>query len=296
MKHLKVLFLAIALLLAGCADIPDEEYVLGTPVAVAPQLDLPTEETAMAQNGWSKTIRMNSRTAEGRGESLQVSSTENDAPFTVQFELHILVPGGEGIMPRARISWTIGGASVTRIVSVNNGTSVSGVGTNVVISLYDAVTEYTNAMAGAGIVEYEVVVTCGKGVRGPAAIGPVLLPWVESRRIGADSLMVPGESYPFGAGAGDVYQALALIPPNSGATSFYWEFTPPVDHTTVLPSDMKFWVATSGVGGSGGIRGNADRRGTWIPLSPGATAIYFEFNPASALSKGVVTLLLGIDG
>lgn len=293
MNQLKVLFLAIALLLAGCADIPDEEYVLGTPVAVATQLDLPTEDTEMAQNGWSKTVRMTSNTSKLQGESLQLSAPDNDYSFTVQFELVITQYGTAGMMPRALISWTIGGASVSRLVSIGSGTSVTGVGTNVTVLVYDASTEHPINGAGITPAEYSVVVTCGKGVRGPAQVGPILIPWVESRIIGGGVTFQPGQSDEMGGGVGDASQILIEIPPGSGVTSWYWDAVGSLTGVAIPEATFRYWVTGMGFNG---VMGNAARRGTWIPLTPGATTIYVAIDSGWALEDLIVTTVLGIDG
>jgi hypothetical protein len=237
--------------------------------------------------GWSKSIPLASF-APSASQTLQAELSSTGGTATIQFEIMNRV-GTSAIFPRARVSWTIGGGSVTRIISIGSGTSISGVGSNVKVEVYDACLEHF-LVDPMNVSTYEVTVTISPGLRAPAQLAPTLIPWVWNHSAIEDHYTY-GMSVPLTPAGW--HSATADIPPNSGATSFYWTVGSGVAFPAIAQTDFRVIVFNAtGILSITSFRESAG----WLPLPAGASQIAVEMNPAWGGGGLNVSFILGIDG
>jgi len=189
---------------------------------------------------------------------------------------------------RATIAWQVSGVSVQRIVSVGQGTSVTGVGEGVSVSLQDV----TGTPKDASVADYEVTVSVSPGVRASTSMPPTLIPL-------NSEATYEGPNLPYAPPTPGTYTLKAnenvkiAVPPGSGATSVFVQpgliipgFTPPgAGYFYILQYDINDTVLSLYV---------PDIDTGFIPLSPLCTQINIV-NTSNAAIVGI-HVAWGIDG
>ena len=200
--------------------------------------------------------------------------------YTVQFELQMPVPGVSvvsfGLKSIAEVIWSVKGNSVRRVLTVYNGTAISGTGEHVTVKLKDDSEAGTSPSAR----EYPATINLAEGTRPSAQI-----PTFFSRQI------VNGEYPPYTiVPAGTV---IFSYPANTGANSLMiaYEQFPTGTNAAMLANDL---VMTSLLGGlntlSYAITSGPPQ---FMPIAPGTTHILINNNSAVTYR---VTPIWGIEG
>jgi hypothetical protein len=174
---LRVLFLFLAILFSGCGDhefLPYNEDVTRE-VASA------ESEPAMSITGWSKTANLRSFNA-GQKDSLQADFDDagGAGTFTVQFDIFNFDPDIGPINPIAVLDWSVEGNSVRRVISVSSGTSITGVGSAVKVTVYDDNPNIPLAVPPSMPQPYQIGITIAPGVRATTPNPPHFIPWITS--------------------------------------------------------------------------------------------------------------------
>ncbi len=204
--------------------------------------------------------------------TLQVVFPKSDV-YTVQFNAIFNPDSSNPIRAEALVVWSVAGNSVTRRVSIANGTSISGVGAGVRIVLTDNTKRVDNAPA-VNTVPYTVSVQVAPGSRASVSQAPLLLPSPSNIRIpiGPNTVDI---DIPQDAGVIQAYLACQLI----GSVS------PPVDGDAVAV----FLYGSVGIAGFFPTK-NID----FVPVPPGATTIRVQNN--NTTYPMLVETFFGIDG
>lgn len=264
----------LLIVLAGCGEplcpeVPEE----------CEEIDMPVNT-----NGWSKRADL---VALGPSQvtTLQADLQNSGGAATIQFST--VVPfAALSVFPRARISWSVGGSSVTRIISVSHGSSISGIGAAATVQMYDASLEHFPPAPGFEQ-PYSVDVGIAPGIRPPSMVGPILVPWVQEN---------VGFTWTYGQGGlpvGGGTTVTAYFPSEAGATSATIMIAPRVGMFASIPAGA-VKVTMSGLTGTMPV--NWDPAITNYPLPPNTTQIAVELDPAYAGPDLSVSFLLGIDG
>jgi hypothetical protein len=141
------------------------------------------------------------------------------AQTTVQIGIEQTTAGAKNNGPpnlRATILWQTNGVSVKRVVSVGNGTSVTGSAESVAVSLQDLST----GVIDPDDADYKVTVSAVPGSRGSTATPPTLIPLI------GEAVYDPPQSLELPAFPGSYSQTpggtvIIAIPPNVGVQSVY---------------------------------------------------------------------------
>lgn len=204
--------------------------------------------------------------------------------YTVQFQLDI-PPGAVGeagsIYCLADITWTVEGNSITRRVSLGNGTTVSGMGQSVNVEIFD----FSQPGGGA---RYRVTANLAPGARPTSGSNPQLAinSWivpVEDRR-GATlpQVVTPGGIITFD------------IPQNVGVNSVFI-FAAPVNavaNSKVATED--FLNVTYNISFQARLQYALNR---WIPVPPAAVQLLAALNAAFPDPTGMdISPIWGIEG
>jgi hypothetical protein len=172
------------------------------------------------------------------GPSLQSGNFGGPANFTVQFSVSALqawvlapapphvdptvTPGN--VTPTAELQWAIGGNIVRRLISVQNGTSITGVAESVIVNVNDL----TDSSDTSNLTQYKVGITLAPGVRASYQTPPVLYQYMRGPSAvhstygffalnGGELLYVP---VPENAGITSVMAMVTHSTPSVPATSF----------------------------------------------------------------------------
>lgn len=244
-------------------------------------------ECVMHQGGGNPSKIIKLKTGNPQPTSMQFYFQEKGA-YCLEFSKIDNPATNLPIQAEAFITWSVGGNSVTRKVTVANGTTVQGVAESVQVSIYDVTN--TNFGAAPGTpngVEYEVQVGVSKGTRGSNGFSPIFIP--------SDST---GHPYYSVILSGGTLSFEIAVPSEIGATTFGVEaigFIAGPSYKAIGSSSLIIIqkqnlkiVSISEFRGSG----------VFIPLIPGTDLIEIDFNtvPDPALTTIWVTAMFGIDG
>lgn len=269
-KYLSILLVLVTLL--GC-----QEPFLGD------------GEDEMTFKAWSASGALVSRVPNDN-ITLQSNFVENPEGYTVQFSItNIEAVAGAGLpignyAPTAEIVWSVEGNSVRRLVSVVNGTTVSGVGQGCRVKVYDE-TPLSDATPQT---TYIVGIQIAPGVRAATQVQPTYVPPIVdslgSTRIGA-LVVQPGVG---GLTPVDV-------PVNAGVTCVFItasKFT----GTPIVLTDADVHVYHTSVSGVTNKAYNPMNYG-WVPVAPETDHITFADFLAVAPGNDVIfSVTFGIDG
>lgn len=242
--------------------------------------------------GWSVTgeLQLQSSTVDPTGKSvtLQVDFGLTEARYyTIQFSLKNPSPpfdpatdSGICLRAKATITWTVAGNSTTRIVSVSDGSSISGLGNSVNIQIEDA----SDNVSGVENKTYTVSASVSSGSR-PTLGGtqpPLYTPREELETTGVNA-----PPYPVAAASNvDI-----PVPENSGANAVFIAIAATDPATVFTGNDVS--ITQQGFSGPSLFRGNYDCCNKWIPIAPGALVVTVANNTADIIE---VTPLFGIEG
>lgn len=145
----------------------DDDIFAGTPEYD----DGPTGATP-TKDGYSASGTLFTQQA-GPSVSCQKPYTDESDVYTVQFGITLPVVNGVivGVRPQARISWSVADGTVTRLIDVGPGTSISGPAQAVKVALFDST--IAGPMGSAGT-PYNCSIQIAKGCRPTNTAGPTL--------------------------------------------------------------------------------------------------------------------------
>lgn len=250
------LILIISIFLLGCTT----EVISAEP----PEQD-DNNMTQPFDLGWSQSGSCQAGES-GRAVTLQV---EFPIPnfYTIQFG--VVNQDNNHINPEALITWAVKGNTVSRRVSVGNGTSISGTGEAVHVRVSDARLPF-----GGGGPEYVVSILVTPGSRPSKEQPPIL-------REGDEVTVLA-------AGAGADFD----VPADAGVISVDVEASFP-GGTTVSPVDIR--VRELDVSGAVVLKEyNPFLQQDFVPIVPGTGMIRVTNQHASATAN--ITVIWGIDG
>lgn len=255
----------IALMCLGCAWETDDE--------------MPRRPNYAGKDGWAQSGNLSTFNSD-IGVKLQANFPEADS-YTLQFG--VIPPRVAGVIaphrPVASITWTVAGNQIERIITVGDGTSITGRGEGALVRVFD---DLETGMVGTSGLPYPVTIELTKGVRASL-----------SRPTFQPKLVTPG------AGPEALYSSeLVLVPAGSatwnvpiGATELFVWARPSLNGAGALqPLDCR-WLFPGGSPGSF----FAPISNEWVPVPPLATQI-LVINPAAAVGNAFTNIMWGIEG
>jgi len=206
--------------------------------------------------------------------------------YTVQITIN-QPPGGRSANGppnlRAYINWVTSGVTNPRVVTVGDGTSVSGSGSGVSISLQDVSTSPVDPTQA----EYEVTIIIVPGTRGSTSSPPILVPLPSELTVtGTASITTVGWYLP-ATGAGTIE---VDVPEGAGVQSYYLILG--LDTASDVPA--KVVVTAQDVASSVLAQYNALGNNGFVPVIPQTNLITLT-NEGAADAVGL-RLIWGIDG
>jgi hypothetical protein len=236
-----------------------------------------------AYKGWSASGTLQSKDSL---PAVQLQANfEEPVPYTVQFAITNVreVTGTSHIgsyNPTAEIVWSVEGNSVRRVVSVINGTSVTGVGQGCRVTVRDQ----TPPSDPTVDMEYEVSILVAPGTRPATQVQPILVPLI------TDVLGVarPGTVFVDGGTAIDV-----AIPENAGVTAVFitaWAYNAGIP---VALTDSDIEAAHTSAAYT--FKQYNPQKYNWVPIGPETTRIRLS-NYMGPTSQVLFNVTFGIDG
>jgi len=206
--------------------------------------------------------------------------------YTVQITIN-QPPGGRSANGppnlRAYINWVTSGVTNPRVVTVGDGTSVSGSGSGVSISLQDVSTSPVYPTQA----EYEVTIIIVPGTRGSTSSPPILVPLPSELTVtGTASITTVGWYLP-ATGAGTIE---VDVPEGAGVQSYHLILG--LDTASDVPA--KVVVTAQDVASSVLAQYNALGNNGFVPVIPQTNLITLT-NEGAADAVGL-RLIWGIDG
>jgi hypothetical protein len=119
-----------------------------------------------------------------------VERFDRAAVFTVQIGLNV-GDGGFPVQTLAEVIWSINGTPIRRLVSVSQGTSITGVTESARIAVYDDTPTVEEDQA---VVEYIALINVAPGPRAATTLPPFLRAWRTTQQLlasGSTTLTVP---------------------------------------------------------------------------------------------------------
>jgi hypothetical protein len=201
------------------------------------------------KNGWSAHGKL--KTGDKLTQlTLQCNFEDRPETYVVEFnkfstDLNSDFP----IRAEAYLTWSVEGNSVTRRVSLVNGTTIQGVAQAVRVVIVDA----TKTLPGATPIEYEVSFQCTVGTRGSNKFPPFLITADSSNLLNA---ITPGVNIPvpqdagaisiniqaIGIGGGGPFDFIPLLPgtlfvimEQNGAFISFTEYQGPAEIVPIVP-------------------------------------------------------------
>jgi hypothetical protein len=186
--------------------------------------------------------------------------------YTVLFNLNAITvpPGTSRACARAQVSWRVAGNEARRLISVSDGTSITGTAEAVHVRLFD------NTLGAPGPQEYAGSILIAKGTRGSNKQPPYLAL--------NHATVIPGGN------------AVIAIPDDIGANSLFVSCGPSTLGTLVPDGSILVTVV-----GNFGITSYDPRNYDWVPLDPGAKTIVLTVAAAAGTNVEFAPYL-GIDG
>lgn len=293
---LRILFLLCAILFSGCGDQEFSEFIEDGTREVASAESEPDvsysdlEGISSRITGWSKTAHVRSYfpmicdTMQADFTAMVGSNT-----FTIMFSVGSDRDDTLQVAPTALITWSVEGNSVSRLVSVRDGLSISGTGQGVHVAVWDDMQPpiVGDPINPALVQNYSVEITIAPGVRASTEQPPYFTPWI-TRTDGGNTIIELGRSY---VSAGDVVRS--TLPTNGGFISIL------VTHGSagipfVVTEDMIYMRFFSPGGFLLGAL-NLPYWGQWIPL-PNFTG-RFEIIATATLTEAIdLSVTIGVDG
>ena len=221
---IKIVGFAVSVgLLTQCGDpekVVIEKTIIEEIAAVdaASDVDSDAEGRTTMGKGFQNTTELrkyNSTPKNAMNVNFGTGDEEDASEYTVSFGITPADSGDPRVDPnvRATVRWNINGVSIQRIVTLGQGTALSGTATGVSVDLQD----FSTAEIGVNTAsEYIVTTMISPGTRPANSYPPTLIPIPaeESRTVSIDS---PGGTYSLlGGQSVDV-----SVPINAGVRSYY---------------------------------------------------------------------------
>ena len=221
---IKIVGFAVSVgLLTQCGDpekVVIEKTIIEEIAAVdaASDVDSGAEGRTTMGKGFQNTTELqmfNSTPKNAMNVNFGTGDEEDASEYTVSFGITPADSGDPRVDPnvRATVRWNINGVSIQRIVTLGQGTALSGTATGVSVDLQD----FSTAEIGVNTAsEYIVTTMISPGTRPANSYPPTLIPIPaeESRTVSIDS---PGGTYSLlGGQSVDV-----SVPINAGVRSYY---------------------------------------------------------------------------
>ena len=182
------------------------------------------------------------------------------------------------ITPVGEILWTIGGNTQRRLVSIYDGSSITGVAEHFAINA----TDNTDLNDSSNQTQYDVTITGASGVRGSTSLPPTYQTYIDFNSVNALGFFFLTPTQTFSV----------PIPQNAGVTSVMIT----ANSGDILLADNDFnvrQVSTS----AGDLKVYNPLLYSFVPLSPQADQIFFEnFTPLVGGKTITFSVTWGIDG
>lgn len=241
-----------------------------------------------AKKGWSTSGKITANVGGSslpQGQvSLQANFAEDADAYTIAFATQNAV--GNGVQARALLIISVEGSSVSRLVDVDAGASVTIVGQAINAIVYDVSPDF----AEIGTQTYDVFIQCSKGTRGTYSNPPRLTSINPANGIptydipGAGSLAIKDISTPAsalgGIPVGPGAQSAGIVAVNVAISGF----------PNVVPDDS---VQVQMINNANVIMAYDPRDMQWAPIPPGTQ--YLEIGNHNAFGV-VATITFGVDG
>jgi hypothetical protein len=228
--------------------------------------------------GWSASGVLSTPDASGvtpgRSVSLQ-QEFEEAGVYTLQFDLILPTPAPTVKQARATavIQWTVAGNTVTRVVAVASGMSISGVAKSIRVTITDT----TIDNAGQDGYDYRVSFTIAPGTRAFSAAPPLGEQMLTTQVATGVGLAV---DIPLGAGINAVSVIIGDVLTGAVAQNLAYK------DITIGQNDGAFNVLGQWKPPPFGPQ--------WVPLLPGARTLTVDVLLAGSLA--VITIIWGLDG
>lgn len=239
-------------------------------------------------NGWSANGQLIAPSVLGGSGSGEVSLQANfDDPGNYTIEFSVQTPGNFSFnrvqqSVEALITWSVAGNSLSRRVTIANGTSVSGVGQGVKIRIFDASEFQAGIDPPGSVFTYDVAVQVSRGSRAANGAPPTYVPIssIDQNNSSTAGLAVAQVDVPRDAGVNSVRVVGYRV---SGANRF-----------ALLQGDV---IISQAAPISSSNYDYTDQSGSFVPLIPGVTRIdVIAARTYVAPSEYHVTVILGVDG
>lgn len=236
----------------------------------------------------SETIEMGNR-----DRKLVLQAVFNDPGiYTAQFSVESknLDPDiTPGLNTMALVQWAVGGTTIKRLITVTNGTSITGAGQGVNVRVFD----FSTVSALSTLQEREYLVACNvvPGGRAAGRIQPVVVGNNWQNGV-TDPPLFPGAFYPGNAITFSIAPAgteIANIPQESGINAMMLSAYP-LNANELLGNDITFRFRANG--STFGSLGAASIN-EWIPVPPGAREVVVTNNAAVNV---VTATYFGVEG
>jgi hypothetical protein len=261
-------------LLNACMSDPwsDIEYSEENPIICSED-----NMAAKIRDCWSQSGTLRA-TNPNRNVTLQANFPKSSV-YTVQFLIQNTTIAAV-ISPTAEITWSVEGNQVKRIVSVTNGTCVTGVGQGVSVRLFD------NAETGPGVIaqNYVGTIVVAPGTRAPTQQPPTYVPWIQS----SDGFWRPGTAVINAAST-----LLIAVPTDAGVISMFTSAGGSAAPMVIAENNLS--VTQNGNAGVA-LKRYDPRIADWVPVSPQTISITFNNAFAGPGNRLMFSLAFGIDG
>ncbi len=225
--------------------------------------------------GWSASSKLTAGLP-GIGPHLQVQFKDGKGvlkagQYSVQFD--VKSAGTDVPNPIAEVIWKTQGNPVRRLISVVDGTTISGLAEAIAVNVSD------NSEAITGFV-YEVTILVTPGARASNVVPPMYVP-------------IQSAGYPGRYVVPSGLSRTVPIPQNAGITSVHITASS-LTSPPILLTEATCWVTLNTASGGGTILKQYDPRFVdWVPVPPSASSLVLQNASAQSIIYGVA---FGVDG
>lgn len=272
----------------GCTYTTENHYQ--SPPSEAPKQGAPMDDydftmpggRTKLDSGWSTSGKLDA-SQPGKSVSMQAGFEESGA-YTVQFQVNM--PANADVesynfSTEAIISWSVEGNTISRRITVADGSSVTGVGQSCSVRVIDTSVATGNAPLVGGTPIYEVGISIAKGNRSSAMIPTYVPPDARAAALTAGVGNSVDIDIPDNSGINSVMVLAHLI----GATE-----------RVIAPSDLAIAQISPGLTGVFSVYDYTDQQGNFIPIVPGVSRIQLRCTTTHAATNIIYTVVFGVDG
>lgn len=218
--------------------------------------------------------------------------------YTIQFTVKTpdsiidLSGSGSSFQVLAILEWSVEGNTMRRIISVANGTSVTGAGKNVTIRVFDF-----SLLNVATTVQYLVSVNVAKTVRPSSQVQPLLA--ADTVRVLNGITQPAAPPYPGLIRLGNDFiravssgaEMILDVPQDAGINAFYPIAANSIDSHTL--TGFEFTIVARDIVEVPTITWDASSLNKWIPIPPALRTLNIRNDYSEVLQCGVI---FGVDG